>query len=111
MSKTNTVLATPTFNLLAQDVQQVSSLVMCKDITKISTGEGIEGTLSTFNIILIKGKQVLKWTVKTSNGNFSCLMDGNIQEGLCLKGTEVVLIFRGISEVKGVKYPKFSTTF
>lgn len=87
---------------------------MATDLAKIKIDDAIVGNIANVQPMqAINGKAVCRIYVHCPafKQRFTALLDGSLTEVLALKGIEITLIFRGINNVSGVEYPKFSTVF
>lgn len=100
-----------TFNIKAL---ASASTTKAKSLEKISVGESITGTLTNLQQLPpINGKAVCRVYVHCAefDARFNALLDGTLAENISLKGLDCELVFRGINDVRGTKYPKFSVLF
>ena len=114
MAKAKNTVVTPAsqaFNIL--DLAS-ASITRAQSLDNISVGESITGTLTNLQQLPpINGKPVCRVYVHCPEFNvrFNALLDGTLAENIALKSLECELIFRGINDVRGTKYPKFSVLF
>lgn len=101
-----------TFNL--NGVADATIKGKAKSLDKISVGEFIIGTLTNLQQLPpINGKPVCRVYIHCTefDKRFNALLDGSVASNIDLKGREIDLVFRGINDVRGTKYPKFTVLF
>jgi len=114
MPKVTATVVTPAsqaFNIL--DLAS-ASITRATSLDSINLGESITGTLVNLQQLPpISGKPVCRVYVHCSEFNvrFNALLDGTLADNISLKGADCDLIFRGVNNVKGTVYPKFSVLF
>jgi hypothetical protein len=114
MEKVTKKVVTPAsqaFNIL--DLAS-ASITRAQSLDSINVGESITGTLVNLQQMPpIDGKPVCRIYVHCPEFDvrFNALLDGTLGENISLKNSECDLIFRGINNVRGTKYPKFSVLF
>ena len=114
MEKTTKTVVTPAsqaFNILGL---ASASTNRATSLDNISVGETILGTIvNVQQMPAIDGKPVCRVYVHCPEFDvrFNALLDGTLFDVLRAKGSECDLVFRGINDVRGTKYPKFSVLF
>lgn len=100
-----------TFNITSLATQAPA---IATDLAKIKKDDCLVGNIVNVQPMqAINGKAVCRIYVHCPafNQRFTALLDGGLTDVLPLKGIEITLIFRGVNNVNGVEYPKFSTVF
>ncbi len=114
MDKTTKTVVTPAsqafniLNLASASINRATSL------ENISVGESITGTLVNLQQMPpIDGKPVCRIYVHCHEFDvrFNALLDGTLSENISRKNADIDLVFRGINNVRGTSYPKFSVLF
>ena len=114
MSTTTKKVVTPATQAFNIADLASASITRAESLESINIGESIVGSIVNIQAIPpINGKPVCRIFVHVPDFNvrFNALLDGTIAELISLKGIDAELVFRGINNVRGTSYPKFSVLF
>jgi hypothetical protein len=114
MTKPTEKVATPASQVFNIVGLADASITRAKSLESIKVGEALLGTIANIQQVPpINGRPVCRVYVHCTEFDvrFPALLDGTLNENLARKNDECDLIFRGINDVRGTKYPKFSVLF